>query len=145
MVLCFADFLEKAKKLSVFVGTAVAFTMLSVMISEMDCEFMGMSFAMGLLACLATVGICIVLEKRGKQSSVMTWLSQYTMPIFLMHSIFAATLRSVLLKIGITTAWIHIPVGITISVFGPVITAFIMKKTKYLEFLIYPGKFVKIK
>lgn len=145
MLMCFVDFPKKAKKLSVFVGTALAFTMLSVVISETDYEFKGMSFAMGLLACFATVGICIVLETRGKQSSIMTWLSLYTMPIFLMHSIFAATLRSVLLKIGITTAWIHIPVGIAISIVGPVIAAIVMKKMKYPEFLLYPGKFVKIK
>lgn len=144
MLMHFVDFPEKAKNLSGFVGIAVAFTILSVVISEMDYEFKGMSFAMGLLACFATVGICIVLDTREKQSPIMTWLSQYTLPIFLMHSIFAATLRSVLLKIGITTAWIHIPAGMAISIVGPVIAAIIMKKMKCPEFFLYPGKFIKI-
>jgi len=79
--------------------------------------------------------ICVVL---------MAFLYRYTMPIFLIHSIFAATLRSVLLKVGITNVVIHITCGIAISIFGPVIAARVMKKTKYLEFFIYPGKFIKI-
>lgn len=75
----------------------------------------------------------------------MAWLSGYTMPIFLMHSIFAATLRSVLLKLGVTTAWIHIPLGVAISIIGPVIAAELMKKLKFSEFFLYPEKFVHIK
>lgn len=145
MLICFMEVPKIANRLSIFVGTTVVFIILSVVISEMDYEFRGMSFVMGLLACFSIVGTCIVLEKRGKQSAIMTWLSRYTMPIFLMHSIFAATLRSVLLKLVITTAWIHIPAGIAISIFGPVIAENIMKKSKYLEFFLYPSKFLKIK
>ncbi len=132
-------------RLSVFAGVGLAFTTLSILSSEMGIEFKGMSFAMGLLACFAIVGTCIVMDKQHKYSSIMMWLSKYTMPIFLMHSIFAATMRSVLLKVGITTAWIHIPAGITISILGPIVVAFVMKKLKYLEIFLYPGKFVKIK
>ena len=65
------------------------------------------------------------------------------MPIFLMHTIFAAGLRSVLLKMGIDSAMIHFVGGLTISVVGPIIVAYIMKKTVFLEFFLYPDKFMR--
>ncbi len=74
----------------------------------------------------------------------MEFLSEYTMPIFLMHSIFAASLRSLLLRVGIRNAVIQIALGVAVSILGPVIVARIMKKTRYLEVFIYPGKFIKL-
>jgi len=35
--------------------------------------------------------------------------------------------------------------GLGISFIGPIIAAWIMKKTKWLEFFLYPNKFVKIR
>ena len=58
---------------------------------------------------------------------------------------FAAPLRVVLLKIGISNAAVQVVLGILISFIGPVIAAWIMKKSKWLEFFLYPGKFVKKK
>ena len=61
-----------------------------------------------------------------------------------MHTIFAAGIRVILFKLGITQWYIHIPVGIIATFAGPVIAAFIMNKTKYLEFFIYPLKLIKL-
>ena len=79
-------------------------------------------------------------EKSGK---MMDFLAKYTMPIFLMHTLFAAPLRSVLIKIGIENAVIHVVLGLVISFAGPIIAAWIMKKTKWLEFFLYPNKFIR--
>lgn len=127
------------KKATVGTALGVIFLALSVLLRNIENGFV--SFLLGLMACAAVVLFYVDKEAQG---TVMTFLSRYTMPIFLMHSIFAATLRSVLLKVGITGAVIHITCGITISILGPVIAAWVMKKTKYLEFFIYPGKFIKI-
>lgn len=71
------------------------------------------------------------------------FLARYTMPIFLMHTLFAAPMRSVLLKVGIENAIIHVVLGLSISFVGPIIAAWIMKKTKWLEFFLYPNKFIR--
>jgi hypothetical protein len=73
------------------------------------------------------------------------FLAEYTMPIFLMHTLFAVSLRTLLLKLGVQNAAIHVALEITISFVGPIIAAWIMKKSKWLEFFLYPGKFVKIR
>lgn len=67
------------------------------------------------------------------------------MPIFLMHTLFAAPLRTVLFKLGIQNAIIHVVLGIAISFIGPMVAAIIMKKAKWLEFFLYPGKFINVK
>ena len=101
------------------------------------------SFALGLLACIAV--ILLVVDSEEKFGRGMNFLAKYTMPIFLMHTLFAAPLRSVMVKVGIENAVIHVMLGLGISFVGPIIAAWIMKKTKWLEFFLYPNKFVKIR
>ena len=73
----------------------------------------------------------------------LAFLSKYTMPIFLMHTLFAAPMRSILLKIGIENGIVHILLGLSISFLGPIVATWIMKKSKWLEFFLYPNKFIK--
>lgn len=100
-------------------------------------------FALGLLACIAV--ILLVVDSEEKFGRGMDFLAKYTMPIFLMHTLFAAPLRSILMKIGIENAMIHVVLGFGISFAGPIMAAWVMKKTKWLEFFLYPNKFVKIR
>ena len=65
------------------------------------------------------------------------------MPVYLMHTIFAAGLRSVLLKIGITNGAVHIVLGIAVSFIGPIVAIEIMKRLK-LDIFVYPAKYIKI-
>ena len=73
----------------------------------------------------------------------MDFLAKYTMPIFLMHTLFAAPLRSILMKVGIENAVIHVVLGLGISFVRPIIAAWIMKKTKWMEFFLYPNKLIR--
>lgn len=95
-------------------------------------------FAIGLLACVAV--ILMVAGGKRRFGRGMDFLAKYTMPIFLMHTLFAAPMRSVLLKLGIGSSVIHVVLGLGISFVGPIIAAWIMKKTKWLEFFLYPNK-----
>ena len=103
------------------------------------------SFLLGLLACFSVVTLMAKIYENRGQSAAFGTLAKYTMPIFLMHTLFAAPLRTVLFKLGIQNAAIHVILGIAISFIGPMIAAVIMKKTKWLEFFLYPGKFIKMK
>ena len=83
--------------------------------------------------------------KDNRRNSILTFLSKFTMPIFLMHTMFAAAIRVVLIKIGITDAIVNVLIGLVISFIGPIIAALIMHKSRYLEFFLYPGVLIKIK
>lgn len=121
----------------------VLFMILSVVVYKAKISGGVIPFAMGLLACVAVILMVVGVERRFGRG--MDFLAKYTMPIFLMHTLFAAPMRSVLLKLGIGSSVIHVVLGLGISFVGPIIAAWIMKKTKWLEFFLYPNKFVKIR
>ncbi|MBR5774248.1 MAG: acyltransferase [Clostridia bacterium] len=100
-----------------------------------------MAFLMGVIGCVSVLMISFRITKSGR---VLSAMSKYTFPVFLMHTIFAAGLRSVLLKIGITSSVIHVVSGLIISFAGPVIVALVLEKLKYAELLLYPNKFIRI-
>ena len=117
------------------------FMILSVVVYKAEISGGVIPFAMGLLACVAVILMVAGCERRFGRG--MDFLAKYTMPIFLMHTLFAAPVRSVLLKLGIGSSVIHVVLGLVISFTGPIIAAWIMKKTKWLEFFLYPNKTLK--
>ena len=117
------------------------FIILSIVVYTVEIGSSVISFAMGLLACVAVILMTAGFEEKFGRG--MDFLAKYTMPIFLMHTLFAAPLRSILMKIGIENAVIHVVLGLVISFAGPIIAAWIMKKTKWLEFFMYPNKFIR--
>ena len=117
------------------------FVILSIVICTAEISGNAISFAMGLLACVAV--ILMVADFEEKFDRGVDFLAKYTMPIFLMHTRFAAPMRSVLLKVGIENAVIHVVLGLGISFASPIIAAWIMKKTKWLEFFLYLNKLIR--
>lgn len=117
------------------------FIILSIVVYTAEISGSVISFAMGLLACVAVM--LMVADLEGKFGRGMDFLAKYTMPIFLMHTLFAAPLRSILMKVGIESAVVHVVLGLGISFAGPITAAWIMKKTKWLEFFLYPNKFIR--
>lgn len=140
MSICVFNVQLKSKKVQGTIG-GLLFIVLSVAVHMMGIRNDAVSFTMGLLACVAVISI--VADYEDKFGKCMDFLTKYTMPIFLMHTLFAAPMRSLLLKIGIENAVVHIVLGLGISIAGPIIAAWIMKKTKWLEFFVYPNKFIK--
>ena len=117
------------------------FIILSILVYTAEISGSAVSFVMGVLACVAVIMMVAGFEEKFGRG--MEFIAKYTMPIFLMHTLFAAPLRSVLIKISIENAVIHVVLGLVISFAGPIIAAWIMKKTKWLEFFLYPNKFIR--
>ena len=132
MTMCKFGFAESATK---FKPCAYVSAGLFLALSFFELE--SLSFLMGLLACGAVV--VLFADVCSKPSA----LAEYTMPVFLMHTIFAAGVRVVLIKIGITHPVVHIVLGLGASFAGPIIAAEIMKRLK-LDILYQPGKYIKI-
>ena len=93
--------------------------------------------------CFGTILLSITLSSDDKQNRIMKFLSGYILPIFLMHTLFAAPLRALLLRFSITNPAVHIILGIIISFAGPVIAEYILNKTVILDFFVYPQKTIK--
>ena len=130
-------------KLIVSIAAGIGFIGLSMLIYKLGIQNEGVEFAMGLLACFSIILFVEAIYKEGKQSPIFGVFARYTMPIFLMHTLFAAPLRVLLFKVNIQNAVIHVVLGILVSFAGPIVAAVIMAKSKWLEFFLYPGKVLK--
>lgn len=128
------DCLRENKSLPIVAGMAFVVLSILVYINSINYEIVG--FGLGLLACYSVISLMVQIFNHNKQTKVLALLAKYTMPIFLMHTLFAASVRVLLLKLAINNVLIHISLGISISFLGPIIAAIIMNKSKWLEFII---------
>ncbi|WP_029323005.1 acyltransferase family protein [Butyrivibrio sp. AE3004] len=120
-----------------------SFAILSVMIQIEMISIKGIKFPLGIMACFGIIGIMQNAFKEGTQSKYWGFFAKYTMPIFLMHTLFAAPLRSVLIKMGVHNSIIHILLGVMVSFIGPVVAMIVMDKIKPLDFLVYPTRYTR--
>lgn len=148
MCLCICGTSERIKETrSTIIGVvlAVVFIGASVAVYVTNYDYEPVCFVMGVLACVATVIFAIKLEDNKLICKITKVSSKYTMPVFLMHTIFAAGLRAVLIKIGIENSVVHIVLGILISFIGPIVATLIMSRIKGLDFVLYPTKYINLK
>lgn len=103
------------------IAGGLLFMVLSIVVYKMDIQSRAISFVMGLLACIAVILLIAGFEE--KFGGKMDFLAKYTMPIYLMHTLFAAPVRVVLLKIGIENAGLHVVIGLVSSFVGPILVA----------------------
>lgn len=87
--------------------------------------------------------ICVGIFKLINKHIILNSFKKYTFQIYLIHTICAAGIRIVLLKIGVANYWIHFIMGIIFSVYVPVIISIISKKIVYTDFFFYPLKTIK--
>jgi len=87
--------------------------------------------------------IFVGLFKNINHSKVLDTFKKYTFQIYLLHTIFAAGIRIVLLKFGIKDYFIHFMFGMFFSIYMPVLISKISEKIKYTNFLFYPTKTIE--
>ena len=137
---------KMTEKLNAFTCiTGMIFIPASVIVYTANVQFCARELIMGFLGCLMVISVMYLLNKKCRQSKLSTLLTEYTFPVFLMHTIFAAGFRILLLKCGITSAVIHLGGGIFISFAGPMLAAWVMHQLKYPEYLLYPEKSACVK
>lgn len=87
--------------------------------------------------------IAISIFKIIKKSVILATFKNYTFQIFLMHTIFAAGIRILMFKLGIFNYFIHVIVGLLVSIYIPVLVSIISNKIKFTNFFFYPVKTIE--
>jgi peptidoglycan/LPS O-acetylase OafA/YrhL len=98
-----------------------------------------------LLGIYASILFISVLQKIKPISKFLEFVNKYSFQIYLLHTIFTAGTRIVLLRLGITEWWIHVIVGTLFGLTFSVLAAMIAKKVGFLNFLFFPTKSLKKK
>ncbi|NLI19999.1 MAG: acyltransferase [Clostridiales bacterium] len=119
--------------------SAILFVILSVIVVATNVSNAYLSFALGLIACQAIVSASNSFTFPEKITDVLT---RYNFPIFLMHTICAAGVRILLLKLQITNSLLHIAIGLMASFLGPIAITQVLASVKYCDFLLYPMKYI---
>lgn len=70
----------------------------------------------------------------------LDFVNKYSFQIYLLHTIFTAGVRIVMVKIGVGQWWIHVLVGTVCGLAFSVLAAVIAKKVKFLNFFFFPAK-----
>ena len=98
-----------------------------------------------LLMAIYGIIICLYIFRTVDLSKSKYWesISKYTFQIYLMHTIFTAATRILLLKLSITNFYIHFVLGLTIGIIGPIIIGIILNKIKYGNIILFPVKTIK--
>lgn len=73
------------------------------------------------------------------------FMNKYSFQIYLLHTIFTAGIRIILLKLNIVQWWIHVPVGTVCGIVFSVLAAIIAKKVGFLNFFFFPTKVLRKK
>lgn len=86
--------------------------------------------------------ISVLMIFRENKPKPMDGLIAYTMPIYLLHTICAAVIRTVLFRLGASNHVIHIIFGVLASIVGPIIIMALLERL-HLDFLVYPNRLFK--
>lgn len=85
-----------------------------------------------------------LLEEIRIVSRFLLFINKYSFQIYLLHTIFTAGMRIILMRLNITQWWLHIIVGTICGIFLSVFAAVIAKKTKFLDFFFFPSRTIKL-
>lgn len=77
-------------------------------------------------------------------SRFLLFVNKYSLQIYLLHTIFTAGIRIILIRLNVTEWWIHVIMGTVCGLLFSVLAAVIAEKLKPLNFFFFPTKTVKI-
>ena len=134
--------LEKAPFAVKVAGVLVHIAIAIVWISKEWTEAPILTEILTVAGVIASVFLISVLQKVKLISRFLDFMNRYSFQIYLLHTIFTAAVRIVLLRVGITNWMIHMIVGCAAGLGCSVLAAVISKKMKWTEFFFFPTKFL---
>lgn len=98
-------------------------------------------------ASVFTIAITYLFQSKEQYDSngLVRYSVRYFMPVYVLHTIAAAGVRTILLKIGITSGVLHFIIGCGVSVFIPIVIYMIAEKHWWLLFWFEPIKALKMR
>lgn len=98
-----------------------------------------------LLGIYASILLISMLQKIKPMAKFLDFVNKYSFQIYLLHTIFTAGIRILLLRVGVAQWWIHIVAGTACGLAFSVLAAVIAKKIGFLNFFFFPTKMLKKK
>ena len=119
------------------VATGVVFVMLDMIEAPGAKEFM---ILFGICASIMFISL---LQECKPVSRFLDFMNRYSFQTYLLHTIFTAGIRIVLVRIGVCQWWIHVLIGTAFGIACSVLAAEVAKKVCWLNFFFFPTKACK--
>ena len=91
----------------------------------------------------ASIALISLIVKSKPVEGVLLFINRYSFPIYLLHTVFTAGIRIVLLRAGIGNYVIHVIAGMIMGIGIPFIIAWVTDKIPVVDFLFYPSKNIR--
>lgn len=88
----------------------------------------------------ASIAFISMLIKLAAAEKALLFINKYSFPIYLLHTIFTAGTRIVLIKLGIHNYEIHVIGALIIGIGMPVLVGMVTERIPVLDFFFYPSK-----
>lgn len=96
-----------------------------------------------LLGIYSSILFISLLEQIKCVSKFLLFVNKYSLQIYLLHTIFTAGIRIIMLRLNVTFWWAHIIIGTACGLFFSILAAVIAEKIKFLNFVFFPTKTLK--
>lgn len=93
-----------------------------------------------LLGIYSSIMFISMIQSLNPVARFLDFVNKYSFQIYLLHTIFTAGVRIVMIKMNVTQWWIHILVGTACGLAFSVLAGVIAKKVKLLNFFFFPAK-----
>jgi fucose 4-O-acetylase-like acetyltransferase len=103
----------------------------------------GFKEAFMVIGIYASVMLISLIQNNKLVSKFFDFMNHYSFQIYLLHTIFTAGARIVLLRLGVTNWMLHILAGTALGIACPVVAAVIAKKIPVLDYFFFPTKMIK--
>lgn len=98
-----------------------------------------------IIGIISSIFLISLIQKSNAVSRFLDFVNKYSFQIYLLHTIFTAGIRIVLMKIGVLNWVVHTVVGCLFGLFCSVMVAMICEKIKIFNILFFPMKYIKKK
>ena len=102
------------------------------------------------IAFIVSVGVAFVIYPRVEKvfPKFFNYFSKYgkdSLGIYILHAPICSMLRIIMLKVGITSIYIHIICGLVLGWFLSIIATNVLKKIPYINIVLVPQKYIKFR
>jgi hypothetical protein len=108
-------------------------------------ETAGIKEIMVLIGIYASIMLISMLQNFKWVGAFLGFMNKYSLQIYLLHTIFTAGIRIILMRMSITGWWLHIVAGTVGGIVFSVLVAKIAKRVKFFNFFFFPAKVYKLK
>jgi peptidoglycan/LPS O-acetylase OafA/YrhL len=98
-----------------------------------------------LIGIYASIMLISMLAKCRIIARFLDFVNKYSFQIYLLHTIFTAGIRIIMLRMNIDSWWVHIIVGTVCGLVVSVLAADIAKKVRFFNFFFFPAKAYPLK